>query len=413
MCGLVGLFHNEPHHKSKNYRKIFDEMLYADALRGMDSTGVALCHDRISNKAEDVLSLKKAMNSSDFINLRQYNNLMDEAILYKYWMGHNRSATRGVVNSINAHPFQHGDIIGSHNGTLYEWNGLNKNKKFTVDSEAIMYALSKRPTVDVLEEIDGAFALMWYDRSTGKAYTAKNDERPLYMVSSKDEKLVIIASESNMLNWIATRNKVKYDNVYELTEGVLWEFDNDDPREVKSTNFKPKETYQTYGWGRGRWNSSYEGYSDAAVDDEDLKVGDEVIMHVSSDPVYNDKTSLWSVEGYSWDEPYPHVRTQISSSNKDVNPEMINKDDMIKGNVISVTKKNLQISVLISNIKIVPSDIIGPDGTNITKQEWDELTDKGCCVCSTNIFSSESWETDWTTDNQPICSSCSKENFSN
>src|SRR3546814_12623264 len=36
----------------------------------------------------------------------------------KAFIGHNRAATLGKVNGLNAHPFRYDNIMGAHNGTL-------------------------------------------------------------------------------------------------------------------------------------------------------------------------------------------------------------------------------------------------------------------------------------------------------
>jgi predicted glutamine amidotransferase len=58
------------------------------------------------------------------------------------FIGHNRLATRGVVNPFNAHPFQFGHITGAHNGTLetsckWKLRRLGIGEKFDVDSQAL------------------------------------------------------------------------------------------------------------------------------------------------------------------------------------------------------------------------------------------------------------------------------------
>ena len=65
----------------------------------------------------------------------------------KVFLGHNWAATKGVVNNVNAHPYEVDHIVGAHNNTLdsISYANLEKllNKKFNTDNHAIITNITK------------------------------------------------------------------------------------------------------------------------------------------------------------------------------------------------------------------------------------------------------------------------------
>lgn len=62
---------------------------------------------------------------------------------YSQLLGHNRYATIGEKNYVNAHPFLVGDVVGAHNGGISNHLALNRKyeRTFTVDSQHIFAQL--------------------------------------------------------------------------------------------------------------------------------------------------------------------------------------------------------------------------------------------------------------------------------
>lgn len=238
-----GIFHQDV--------SLFKEMLYLDAVRGKDSTGMMYMAKagyadwrKLEGLPQDLLATKSAQ---DFFN----GAISDGMCLF----GHNRAATKGSVTTENAHPFEEGSIILMHNGTLEneftfpEW----RHSDIKVDSQLVARLFDVHGVEDTLSKIIGAFTFIWADTKEGKIKIIRNEERPLYMgYSIKDEKFYF-ASEGKMLEWVLTRNKVDCDKILALSPGELYEFDTD--------HFDYKQTKVELN--KKTWASSWAGSYDS------------------------------------------------------------------------------------------------------------------------------------------------------
>lgn len=245
MCGLVGTFG----YITDREASFFRDALTANSVRGFHSTGVASLYrhkgDVGSWYHKDAVTGAEAATDEVFKTV--FQDKTNLAII-----GHNRWATTGAINEDNAHPFVHGNIVLMHNGTLTDLDDLDGD--FDTDSEHIAYTLSKSKDVKkVLESIEGAYALVWFDTNKGTLNFARNDERRLYMASNYSGNTIYYASEEKMLDWCMDRNKlsVNVKGINPLPVGEWWEYDitkaaNNHRLEPNIVTFCPKESYSTY-----------------------------------------------------------------------------------------------------------------------------------------------------------------------
>jgi len=215
MCGLVGIAGN----CTVNMKDVFTELLFVDALRGPHSTGTAL----IKRENSKVMLAKAPLASPQFIGTKEYKDLMLE-VGVKAIIGHNRYATVGDKNEKNSHPFKFENIVGAHNGTLDHWTlrELPNWRMFGTDSEAIFNAINKNGLKPTIKSISGAWALTWFEKSSDTINLLRNDKRPLYYTYSEDRETLFWASESEMLEWVLKRNRVKIleKTIYQIEENV-------------------------------------------------------------------------------------------------------------------------------------------------------------------------------------------------
>lgn len=224
MCGIVGLVTIAKNGPSTEELRTFRDMLVFGSVRGFDSTGVF----GVQNNG-NVDIVKAAMTGAEFVTTHDYTTWSGDMLMRgQFLVGHNRAATRGTVNDKNAHPFWKDDkIILVQNGTFV---GGHKHIADTeVDTEAITHLLARESDVEkALQQVDAAYALVWYNVEEKTLNIIRNTERPLYFAYTS-EGSCLFASEPNFIMCAAYRNGVKLDKPpYMLKEFNLVQFKLDD-----------------------------------------------------------------------------------------------------------------------------------------------------------------------------------------
>jgi hypothetical protein len=261
MCGIFGVVKKQywiedgdfsSNSWPTNYSKISTEddtalktMLYATTLRGTDATGVALIHH---GSSPSVLVNKAPVNGIDFSRLSDWgdaeNLLLHDNIGI---IGHCRAGTVGGQGTRLAHPFNNSAIVGVHNGTLKTWKHLGSPTDAS-DSMALYSELNNCSNyIEVLADIDGAYALVWYDKTVNRYFFARNSDRPLSYI--KTDQFVMFASEWQTLNFAVTRSSSFKEledrpgyKFMEFTKHVLYELD---PKTMTFTEHKYEPVQKT------------------------------------------------------------------------------------------------------------------------------------------------------------------------
>lgn len=249
MCGLVGIINKNNAGFTLHQENAFFDMLFADTLRGQDSTGVVgvTRHGdmHIAKEALEATFVIPQIKDMPFFR-ESMSTLKTEG---KIWIGHNRKSTVGKTNDANAHPF----VIDKkfafvHNGTLFNHEALAKTD---VDSKAlaiVLYeAMGKEDWKDSLEEllgrVWGAYACVWYDQRTHKLHMIRNKERPLSIIETPNA--YYWASEPQMAWWILTRNNYKDTEckLIPVKENTLISFNVEGNTTMTETEVSPKKSY--------------------------------------------------------------------------------------------------------------------------------------------------------------------------
>lgn len=242
MCGIVSLINKTKYGFSRNQETAFYEMLFADQLRGDDSTGaIMVMNDSGFGVLKDAYPAYWMV--SEFAQHEIGKDLFTKG---KAAIGHNRKATIGKIEAATAHPFVVDKTFAMvHNGTLRNHKNLADT---TVDSEALAIHLSKVLTEDfdkgkfeeAMGKVEGAYAIVAYNQTTNCVYFMRNHERPLTLIETPSEWL--ISSEFGLSSWIAARNDLSHkDQKAEFVETeTLYKIDLDTNTLTKE-KFTPKK----------------------------------------------------------------------------------------------------------------------------------------------------------------------------
>jgi hypothetical protein len=252
------------------HEKTVRTLLILDALRGIDSTGVA-----VIGHHSDVKIAKSLGNPYNLLDSKAF----DRALAGRNCViiGHNRWATQGKVNTLNAHPFHVGGIVGAHNGTLTNKYVLPDAKDFDVDSENLIHVMDKIGVPEAIGMVAGAWALVWYNTELGTINFLRNEERPLYFTMTEDN-VIFWASERWMLEVALSRESVKHHEIVPLEVDTWLSIEIDDKdflgkphaTPVKSKVAKPipfqgQQTHYRKGWANEALNQTKTPVAEAAA----------------------------------------------------------------------------------------------------------------------------------------------------
>ena len=402
MCGIVGYATSVP---NTTHEKVFTQMLYVDALRGWDSTGIA----SLRKNQERPMVIKKALPAGDFLRTKTWKHFT-RGPAPRMMLGHNRAATKGSVVDTNAHPFQVDNITMVHNGSLWFHDNLKDGNKFDVDSHAIANHLAHHSPKDTAESLCGAFALVWYNAEDGKLYMTRNDERPLNVAVAKGERTIYWASEFEMLSYILNRNGVQVDAFYEVEPEKIYTFDLKEDKigktfelhdeftegnQVSWHNYSTKRSSTKNKW----WQSSNNYGANPCL------VGDLVDVQVSEITTYTTNQERGMV---------------ICLDENEIEHKMYNVLDpngqFKKGDWIVVRVKRPFANSNESEYKkhceppTTGTEIVtyvpGNGNAVVTEKEWEEQTQDGCAWCSQSVTIDQADQIEWLGHRSFLCPDC-------
>ena len=292
MCGIVSVISKNAYGLWGTHASLFNQMLVCDSVRGPDSTGVFGV-----NLVGNVDYLKTAANPFDLLHSEEYRKFNSKISTdYAFIVGHNRRATIGKITDECAHPFQESHIILVHNGTLNNHKSLTENE-VEVDSHAITHAIAEKGYKEALKEIDGAFALVWYDAKDKCLRFVRNDKRPLSIVET--DTAYYLASEATMMNWLLGRDNTKITSVTDVEPEHVYSFDLDKPKTYGKEKVelysppKPVVVPSISSKASTEKQQKPGGNTDAGT----LQAGQVITCHVTDINTYKKE---WSINGHTY-----------------------------------------------------------------------------------------------------------------
>lgn len=366
MCGIVGVAGN----LFKKDVDAFNDLLYMDALRGLDSTGVVGVKP---NGEWDVI--KNIGLPSDLMDLKGYDKIVNPSA--RCLIGHNRHGTMGAKTKSNAHPFSMTNVVGVHNGTVpyTSKSAMKDGSEFGTDSEAIYNNIDWYGIEATIPKLEGAWALVYYHAPSNNLCMIRNDKRPLVYGLSEDGKQLYWASEAYMLRAAAARNGVKFkdDRLYILPEDTLFQFEvtkgGAEFGEPVETKIKGKEVvvaeptarFPQYGYNRQSylpWTPT-KPEAKKEVEETDEIDWDEIDWMTVE---FDDENPL----AWHTDETYSSWRRRVASlkAQKPVEPP---PSKPLPDNVVSLTYRNPKTREFMS------------------REEFDKITQSGCDWCNGDI----------------------------
>lgn len=193
MCGIAAVSLN-PDDTKMDVGRISAALLAGIASRGPDATGAAW----YDMDKDAVMLTKIPVPVAKFLEARKEILPVTTPTMIL----HTRMGTHGSkANRLNNHPIRHGNIIGVHNGVLWNhgeiFKSLGAKNLGDCDSEAIMALLSggADPT-EVLSDIAGDAAVAWINLDDpDDLHIARVVDRPVHISQTEEGSLVMASTK--------------------------------------------------------------------------------------------------------------------------------------------------------------------------------------------------------------------------
>lgn len=388
--------------KDAEMQRVFKDLLTIDIVRGRDSTGVIKV-----NTAGKTEYLKLAMNAAAYLENSQCQKFIDRG-WNRLLIGHNRAATKGAVNHLNAHPFHFGDIVGVHNGTLTAQYQLD-DYDTDVDSERLYHHLATHGLQDTVNKMTGAWALVWYNIKDKTLNMYRNSQRPLHYAFTEDKKSIVFASEWGQLIWMEDKHKLTLDDIQELPVNQHMKIDMSKTNQVLSVGtsevkpspqpLTPRQTNQSHSRKNTATGSTGTGRTDKPVPYiADLFARGERVEFTPMKVMTNDyqQSFLYGITADEYGVPvkaYTQQRPELANyAGKKITLSGIISKSPSGGALFVSPHSVIEEIEEIDEADEGPSDLTSPTGYIINgvrfrdRADLEECLNRGCAWCSDTVI---------------------------
>lgn len=414
---------------------MFRRLLELDTVRGPHSTGVLFVDDRGLTNV-----VKKVGTPWDLYSHKVTEEAFKSSV--NLLMGHNRWATQGKINNANAHPFDMGNIIGAHNGTLTTRYNLQDHLKFDVDSENLYHHMEENGVNDTIPKLNGAFALTWWDKTDDTLNIIRNDKRPLHYAVSKDKKTLLWASEPWMIYVACSAHKFEIDPIEEFKEEMLYSFDIPmgmayNAKELNKPKVRKMGMYVQPVYNPPVYSRPpvFPRPSLVAVGlNKDVKEGTTVKKTGGSASFMEyQKCVGQSLDFYVWgastntlgqryiqcylvDDDRIDIRCFPTVSNHQWK-KLLSSSKHFRGHCkafssssgmhLTIDLRSVEEIEVADSEKDLPLDLVeGYEGTLLTFPEYEKATERGCAWCSGHVDEEDAKGLEWISCNEFVCGDC-------
>jgi len=254
MCGIWGIFNKRGGWTSAEDLKLANWMSLLSTDRGEHSTGYCFVQKQLDTTKDghfDAPHIIKSVGSPfSILHQKEGREALIEGNRYATQIfGHNRHATLGSIKQSNAHPFVEGDWVLVHNGTIYGGVDL-PTSGVEVDSHALCLKINEVGIKEALMGIQGAFAIIAYNKRTHQTFVARNGERTLFQFSHADY-CYAMSTELELEFALKKYGRFKYfpkteetGNITPFKPHVLYQLTPKGFEEVDKVLPRPKSYYQ-------------------------------------------------------------------------------------------------------------------------------------------------------------------------
>jgi len=254
MCGIFGFAktsNSQSDRQLELLKRTFKHLTEESSRRGTDSTGFSIMNP------QDRYTYKTLTDSSTLTRTNEWSNVEDKIDRQtSIVLGHTRFATTGAKVVGNAHPFTIGEVVGIHNGIIYNYNQVAKSLGKTipnVDSEVIFQSLNRLEKSKAFESINGDFAVAWAKENNTTLHLARESGRPMVISYWKKARVLFFASTKSIMKdamkdagLVLKIKNVTTDKIFSYNTN---KFNNYAFHNVESFDTMSQYTYNDYGYG--------------------------------------------------------------------------------------------------------------------------------------------------------------------